>query len=78
MAIGTHIADAMQDHKITVYNYNPDGPEINEIPFNFEYINKNGYRDYLFGFIVSNNYGVPRLAAETRPASLSAYLCIKY
>jgi hypothetical protein len=76
MGIGAYLPDAMQRHSIVIYNYNPNGPDVGLATVLISGIN--GYSGNLLGYIMPDGAGAIRLAYETRVASVSAYLCIKY
>jgi hypothetical protein len=78
MGTGQFIGDAMQWFGLDVYNDNPGAPDIGELTFTAG--STRGYDNNLHIYIIPQGYGVTQLrwAIETRPASISAYLCIKY
>jgi hypothetical protein len=66
----------MQDHLPAMYNHNVYGP--NRTYVFGSYVNNAGGWPNIKGEFAANNAGPPRFSNETRPGSLSAYLCIKY
>jgi hypothetical protein len=77
-AIGTFLGDAIQWFDLRAYNENPGAPDISELTFVAG--STKGYDGNLHIHIIPNGYAATELrwALETRPASISAYLCIKY
>jgi hypothetical protein len=82
MSIGEHIPDAMQghSHKILVFSDMTDntvtGGSIPGYSVGYNQATTRLYESFVP--VIATGYGSPRTAQETRVASLSAFVGIKY